>query len=530
MDEVKGIAKKISNDGGFMPDGTPVQGFAQRALKNIAEMKKDGYPSEVIAYYQQYVHDLVKGPSKGPTILSANTAQRIKSVEFLRTIGLNLGSAVQNGLQQINTFAKVTPGSFSKAYYDLFNPQIRKLAYHEGVASDVLAKADLDAMSSPTRLDAWLRSATGKAGYVFQKVEEMNRVHAFAAGLRDAEKMGLAGKAAIQYAKDIVNTTQFRFGIENAPTLLRGGNPTLSVLGQYKSYQIQQTLFLKNLVADTISGKDKFALWKYLGGAMAIAGPDAITGHHIGDFLRKQMSGVFGGDPKDYKFRGMLGALGVSLGQAIGLGALPVENMQSLAFLIPGPALSHIIDTASLFLNKNLTPQAATKGEFGKTLTPEQWSGMATRLGSVQLDKLRRAIRIWRSGGMLQDPINLGETWGKGSTDASRPIAPGEGMKTLLGFRGESTEEYGTARQEVSERQQRYQELVNKKAEAHAAGNYAEVDRLNKLGIAEFGAPPVIRSQNVKDAKIRQQVPALERSLRRTPKQIRQQIRKEAED
>lgn len=538
LGDVRAASKKIAVDGGTMPDGTLVDSFGKRGLKAVAAMKKEGYPAEVVAYYTQYLNDVTKGPQvKGQGLLNPLTPQmasRIKAVEFMRTIGLNFGSAMSNMLQQMNTFARTSPGAFTSAYYDILrNPGVVDLARKLGVTSEVLAKADIDSFASPTAFDHMLKQGAKRTGFLFAKVEEFNRLHAFAAGLRDAAKQGLTGDAAAKYAQQLVNATQFRFGVENAPPLLRGGNPTMSVLGQYKSYQISQTLFLKNLVSDAITGKDRSALWKYLGGVTAIAGPDAITGHGVGDMIRKQISSVFGGDPKDYKFRGVLGELGISLGQQLGLGALPIENVSSLAFLLPGPALSHMLDTASLVTNRDISVQGATRGNFAKPLTPDQWAGLATRFGSVELDKIRRAIVQLRSPDqMLRESRNLGEAVGlrPGTGPASRKIGPLEPAQTVLGVKGTDVEDYGTARQEVGQRAARYAELVKKKAEAMTANDVAEVKRLNEIGIKEFGRMPIVKEPGAKAAHQRQNTPALERQLRATPKAIRRQLRKEAED
>lgn len=531
MNDVRAVSKKISIDGGTMPGtATPVAGYGARGLKAIADMKADGYPTEVVNYYTQYLNDVTKGPTMSRfNILTPQQAARIKNVEFMRTIGLNIGSATSNLLQQMNTFSKVSPGSFIKGYYDIFaHPQIVDLARKIGVTSEVLAKADIESFASPTRLDHLLKQGSTKTGFVFSKVEELNRLHAFAAGLNDAKKAGLTGNDAIKYAQKLVNETQFRFGLENAPAILRGGNTTASVLGQYKAYQIQQAIFLKNLLLHDPKG-----LLKYVGAVTALAGPDAITGHHVGDMIRGQLANVLGGDPKDYKFRGALGEMGLALGQQIGLGALPIENLQSLAFLLPGPALSHILDTASLLTNRDLSPQGATRGNFGKALTPDQWAGLATRFGSVELDKIRRAIVQFRSTNQtLRESRNLGEAVGlrPATGPAQRKLGPLEPAGTVLGLRTEVGEEYGTARQEVGARNARWAELVKKKAEAIAAGDSEEVARLNKVGQSEFGRAPIVKPEGGKAAHIRQNTPALERQLRSSPKAIRQQLRKEAQD
>jgi len=391
-----------------------------------------------------------------------------------------------------------------------------------------LAKADIEAFGSATKFDAMLKGGAKKTGFLFGKVEELNRLHAFAAGLRDASKQGLSWPDAIQYAQRVVNKTQFRFGLENAPGPLRGGSPVWSVLGQYKSYQIQQTLFLKNLILHDPKG-----LAKYLGAIVGLAGPDAVTGHHVGDYIRERLSDAFGGDPANYKFRGALGEIGISLAQQIGIGALPIENLQSLVFLLPGPALSHVVDTLSLISNKDFSPSAATRGKFGEALTPDQWAALATRFFSVELDRIRQAMKALRSpDNMLREAQDLPEALGlrPAQGGAIRRLAPLEPAKNVLGSKITDVEEYGQARQEIGERTARWQELVRRKSEAIAAGNTAEVTRLNRLGVKEFGQLPRVGKQGGKAARQRQQTPALERQLKNIPKSVRRQLRKEAED
>lgn len=518
-------AKRIAMKGGTLSDGRPVAGLLNRAeqhLQNLPEVE------DIQKYFKQYVNDLVHGQKPGTTFLSPQTVQNIKQVQFLRTIGANLMSPTQNLMQTMNTLSKTDIRSWGAAWYDLFNrPEVMKLARESGLVDQTWSAHELTNLSNPNKLQVLLNKGADRSGYLFKKAEEVNRLHAFAAGYRDAERMGLAGNEAVNYAKDIVNKTQFRFGAENLPPWLRGSGAANALVGQYKSYQINQALFLKDLALHDPKGLAKWAT-----AGLLLGGPD-IYGHPVGHEIRKGLASVLGGDPKDYKMRGLLGGMGMWVGNQLGLGALPAEDMSGLAFLLPGPAAGHVMSVASALSGKDYTAQGLFRGNWGKELSPDQRASNATSSVNVQLNRLRQALVLSRAKGPnFQQSSNMPQAFGLAAPTgpATTPFSAGEVTRKALGIPSVQGQEDWAARERVTENIHEYKDLVRKKAAAIQRGDAAAVKALNEEGIQKFGKVPAATGGAVKQASQATKKPALEREVQHSPKQIRQQQRKEAED
>lgn len=523
----KAAAKRIAIKGGTDLEGETVPGFINRVGPHLQSLPE---VPELQNYFKDYVNDMVSGaPRAKYSLLTPQQASTIKHVEFLRTIGLNLMSPVSNLTQTLNTFAVTDARSWGAAWYDIFrNPEVMDLARKSGVVSQDLSKADIVQMANPDKLNALLQKGTEVGGWLFKQAEETNRLHAFAAGYRDAQRSGLTGVDAVQYAKNIVNQTQFRFGMENAPRWMRGGNPDASVIGQYKSYQMNQMLFLKNLVTSNPVGAIKYAI-----GTALIAGPDTITGSTLGHTIRGYISQAFGGDPKDYKFRGALGEMGIYLGNQLGMGALPAENLSGLFFLLPGPALSHIMDIASVVSGRNLNPTALADGTFGTKLTPEQFASKATSSVNVQGNRLRQAAVMGRTEGPnTRQPRDLSEAFAVSPPTgvSGRPMEPSDALKKAVGVPSQAANDAFDTKSRLIQEIKDYHDLVSKKAMAIRAGDIEEVKRLNALGIRQFGRLPVTNMNTMQRAAEQANVPATERIERHAPRPIRSYIRQEGQD
>jgi hypothetical protein len=362
---------------------------------------------------------------------------------------------------------------------------------------------------------------------MFAKAEELNRLHAFAAGYRDAVRMGLKGDDIVQHAKRVVDETQFRFGPENAPGMLRqsgGGKLTevAGVVGQFKKFQINQAVFLKNLLLHDPAG---FAKW--LTGTVTLGGTELLGVKQVKDSI----VGALGGDPKDVKFRGLLGEAGIYLGNQIGLGALPFESVRDLAFAIPGPALSHILEVASVVSNKALSPTDMASGRYGDELAPDDWASRLVRLGSVQANRIRQAIVQARTEGPnVMAPRNQSEAFGISPPTgrALRPKQPGGVVTTAVGARRSQDQEYMESQQAVAEKTQRWNDLTRKYNEARAAKDFDAMEDLRVQAQDEFGKTLRGSKEGVKGARHRQRTPGLERQIEAAPKQIRRDLKREA--
>lgn len=520
-------AKRIAMKGGTLSDGRPVGGFLNRVVSHFENLPD---VPELRSYFEEYVKDMAHGRQAGRTLLSPQTVQMLKQVEFLRTIGGNLMTPAQNLLQTMFTFSKVDPRSWGAAWYDILrNPELVAKARASGVVDQGYSHTDLLNLANPTKIQSLISKGADKAAILFQKSEEVNRMHAFAAGYRDAIRAGLPEQSALEHAKDIVNQTQFRFGPENMPGWLRQQGGMGSLVGQYKSYQLNSTMFIKNLLLHDPKG-----LAKFLGASVMLGGPD-VFGSTAGHQLRKALAAGLGGDPKDYKWKGLLGEAGMWVGRQVGLGALPAEDLPGLAFLLPGPAVGHVMSGISAFTGKNYTAQALVRGDWGKDLNPDQRAtNTVTSLPmGVQLNRLRQALVMGQSKGrVFQQPETTGQAYGLESPSGrgTLPYSEGEVVRKALGTPSEPAHEAQTQQQRVVEDVQAYKDLVNKKAAAIKRGDADAVRALNKEGVDRFGRIPAVRPNDVKKSVQGSRSTGVERAVRSAPKPIRQRERKEAED
>jgi hypothetical protein len=527
----RAVAKRIAVEGGVDLDGVPVHGFIKRIPQHLASLPE---VPEIQNYWKQYVNDMVHGREVGSSLLTPQQANVIKSVEFLRTIGGNVMSAITNLTQTLNTGALVDTRSWTAAWYDIFtNPELRKLARSTGVVSQDLGKFGLETLANPTKLEAVLQSGTKAGGYIFSAAEETNRLHAFAAGLRDAKRAGLAGADAVDYAKMIVDKGQFRFGAENLPGWGRGGNPVGSVIGQFKSYQMNQLQFMRNLVTDNPRGAMKYIL-----GTALLAGSDVVTGSDLGHKLRKNIADMLGGDPQDYKFRGLLGEMGVYLGNQLGIGAFPAEDMRSLLFLIPGPAMGHILTAASAASGNNYDISALADGSWGKPLTPDQRASKMVAsfpVAGVPLNRVRQAVVLGQTTGPnTKSPETMGQAFGVSSPTgkAGRPIKDRlkETLNKGVGIPSQAAEDDWVARQRTRQDKQDWLDMLQEKATAIRRGDIETIKDINEESIRRFGRILAVTPGTMRKVVEEQNIPATERGIRRTPKPIRGRARSEAQD
>jgi hypothetical protein len=297
----------------------------------------------------------------------------------------------------------------------------------------------------------------------------------------------------------------------------------MSVLGQFKSYQMNQTQFLRTLITDDPKG-----LAKYLVGITSLAGPEALIGTTYGKALREKLGEALNVDPA--RLRGVANQMGLFVGNQIGIGALPIENLSSLMFVLPGPAGAHVMDVASVVTNRNLSMTSLAQGTFGDQLTPEQWASKATSSFNVQANRVRQMIQSYQTEGPnTRQPRNLTEAFGGAppTGDAGRPKEPGESLYRGIGLHTPAVQDDVTKRRAVSEDTKLYDDLVRKIALARRAGDAQEVERLNKIGIDKFGRNPVAGAGAMRNAARRTTTPALERQLRNAPKPLRAYERQE---
>lgn len=198
--------------------------------------------------------------SRPVTVLS----QRIRQTVGRATLGLNIGSAVKNLSQGVNTYAKLgekyTVIGYTKLIGKMASNDLKEL-YDVGVLDDsVIQDRQLNVMKSFTqKMDTALFS-------MFDMAEKINRGSAYFGAKSKAISEGLNEEQAIEYAKKIVRDTQFTFGSVDTPVAL--SSDIVKTLAQFQTYSLKQAEFLGGMIKE----KDLAGLTRYIGASLVLYG------------------------------------------------------------------------------------------------------------------------------------------------------------------------------------------------------------------------------------------------------------------
>lgn len=179
------------------------------------------------------------------------------------TLGLNVGSALRNLTQGMNTFAKLGSKNTFKGYATLF----KKMAANDldelnkvGVLQDNIvqdrAKNIFKGLGEKSEKVLWS---------FFDMAEKINRGSAYFGAKAEALSRGMKKDAAIEYAKKIVRDTQFTFGSIDTPVAL--SSDLAKTVAQLQNFNIKQTEFL----AGMIKNKEYGGLVRFLGASVFMA-------------------------------------------------------------------------------------------------------------------------------------------------------------------------------------------------------------------------------------------------------------------
>jgi hypothetical protein len=255
--------------------GTYLTGIARKiytepALKIMGEEYKNLSP-DMKKYADEYIRSFAGQTEKGAWNDFANA---VTSLQWIRTIGLNPRTALQNYSQRINTIIETGPVYSSKGYKMAWTPEGKALFDKTGIAEEipqVLYEGGEGKYETVRRI----------TGFMFNKMEVGNREHGFLSGyLKAKEKLGMNEAEAIKYGIDIAHRTQFRYGRVGMPLGLR--TPTGRLALQFSSFSIKQ-LELLNYWART----DPMKAISYIALSSGIA-------YTLEEFLNTDMSNSLG--------------------------------------------------------------------------------------------------------------------------------------------------------------------------------------------------------------------------------------------
>ena len=175
----------------------------------------------------------------------------LRAMGYRGTLGLNIGSALKNLSQGINTIATIGEKNAIKGYWSMLNKKNLKELVDEGVLNYGFIEDTLKQSKLVDKMDKTLFS-------FFEGAEKINRGAAYFGGKAKALKAGKTELEAIEYGKEIARKTQFQFGELDTPLFLR--SQLAKSVFQLQSFTVKQVEFL---VETAMKDKNFAGLLKY---------------------------------------------------------------------------------------------------------------------------------------------------------------------------------------------------------------------------------------------------------------------------
>lgn len=192
----------------------------------------------------------------------AAISRNIRQAVYRGTLGLNVGSAVRNLTQGVNTYSELGERYTIKGYLSLARDIASgsdELTRVGVLRDDFIQDRALSATKqSLQKLDKGLFA-------LFEAAERINRGAAYYGAKSRALAQGKTEQQAIQEAIKLVEKTQFRFGSVDTPVAMQSDMAKLIL--QFQSYALKQGEFLAGKVAN----KEYAGLIRYALGSFVVA-------------------------------------------------------------------------------------------------------------------------------------------------------------------------------------------------------------------------------------------------------------------
>lgn len=182
----------------------------------------------------------------------------MRRVTYRGMLGANLGSALRNLSQGVNTYAVLGERDFALGYMKLFSEKARNEMVEQGLFNNTFIQ---DRSLSATKKA--MEKADKALWFFFDAAEKINRGAAYMGAKTKGLRKGMSEEEAIDYAKSIVRKTQFNYDSVDTPVAL--SSDLVKTLAQFQTYTVKQTEFLAGLAADRNFG----ALARYVVGGLA---------------------------------------------------------------------------------------------------------------------------------------------------------------------------------------------------------------------------------------------------------------------
>lgn len=217
-------------------------------------------PLEIENLADNFIKSTPIGYSLGQRPTTALT-QKARQMIYRGTLGLNVGSAIKNLTQGVNTYAKLGEKYTLLGYAKLFKNFRSKELEEVGVLTNDLIQ---DRTISATK--KFMEKVDRGLFLLFELAEKINRGSAYYGAKTKALSEGLDEPSAIDYAKKIVRDTQFTFGAIDTPPILQ--SDIGKTLLQFQSFNIKQAEFL----GEMIGSKDVAGLLRWTLASLAVVG------------------------------------------------------------------------------------------------------------------------------------------------------------------------------------------------------------------------------------------------------------------
>jgi hypothetical protein len=170
----------------------------------------------------------------------ASLTKGVRRWTYRGMLGLNVGSALRNLSQGINTYAKLGEKYTAIGYAKLFSKANRAELEASGVLSHSFVQ---------DRQIAGIKKVMEKFDkglfYMFEQAEKINRGAAYFGAKSKALAAGKTEEEAIQFAKKIVRETQFQFGSIDTPVGM--SSDIVKTLTQFQTFTTKQIEFLAKM-------------------------------------------------------------------------------------------------------------------------------------------------------------------------------------------------------------------------------------------------------------------------------------------
>ena len=188
----------------------------------------------------------------------AKMTRTVRQILYRGTLGLNIGSALRNLTQGVNTYAKLGEKYTILGYSKLLTNGTDELK-RVGVLNDNMIEDR--SLSSTKKL--WENLDKGLFSF-FELAEKVNRGSAYYGAKAQAISKGLDEDQAIEAGLKMVRDTQFTFGKIDTPVAMQ--SDLIKLLTQFQSYNVKQLEFMGEL----IKSKDMAGIIRYGVGSLAV--------------------------------------------------------------------------------------------------------------------------------------------------------------------------------------------------------------------------------------------------------------------